>query len=456
MANAMNFNSKLGDRSGFSIVRNRDSLDASAILAHVEALSNQLKKAGVQAGDKIVFKEPNGAGHFIVFLVCEKMELLYVPVFNEVTQEELNFILEDLGFCRHIFCDENELDFKIQEYNPGKQHHHEQSVISGCIFKTSGTTSKQKYIFHNFNNMWENAGIAMAGQDINPASKVLSLLTYSHMGGFCMQALPALRAGATIIIEEKRNFAAVAEKLKHSSHSVIVPSVFRYLYEYCEKKSITFTNSPVIITGSVPVNNSVLKKMLNLNFRVQVIYGLTEMGPYVSCFKVNSLSDLKKNEFCLGEPLPGYSIALDDKDGQILLNGPCKGQIFDPATNRCEPLPHCGPWLETGDAGITDAGNIYFTGRLTLTINVGGFKVNPQEIENVILGVPGVESCIVIGEKHFSLGEVPIAYIKGQGANSDLITQRIHESLARYKWPRKILFVEHLPETSIGKTKRKI
>jgi acyl-CoA synthetase (AMP-forming)/AMP-acid ligase II len=449
----MNFNTALLNNSGFSVCRNGNTWNAEKIIKLVAKLSQQLLVTGVSKGEKILLKAANGPEHFVVFLTCEKLELLYIPVFNEVTAKEFQTLTAELGFCREISFNEHSEAFEIKIHN-GEKSSAPAKPLTGALFKTSGTTSRQKYIFHSFTNLWVNAGIAANGQILTNHSKILSLLTYSHMGGFCMQALPALHSGATVLIVEKTDYAAISQTLSAVTHSVIVPSMFRYLNEYCEKRNILFSSRPLIVTGSVPVGNSVLIQMLNLGFRVQVIYGLTEMGPYVSCFEVNSKEDLKKYEYFLGVPQPGYQIKLDSKSSEVLLDGPCKGLAFDPESNGVSELPQEGGWLRTGDAATVSEDDLYFTGRLTLTINVGGFKVSPQEIENVILSVPGVEACIVKGETHFALGEVPVAYVKSRLRETDIINKKIHENLARYKWPRKIVFVDNFTETSIGKTKR--
>lgn len=449
----MSFCSTLSDRKNTLITEGQDEWKASDLLTLVDSLATLLQGAGIVKGDKIVLKASNGVEHFVAFLVCEKLALLYVPVYNDLTASEYLNIKAELGQHREIIFDKHAWTFEISNSNATATGKFENN-LNGCLFKTSGTTGKQNYIFHSFENIWINAGIAAKGQNLSSDSKVLSLLTYSHMGGFCMQALPALRAGAQIIIENSRNYAVVAQHLSSVSHSILVPSMFRFVNEYCRNQKIKFSNRPLIITGSVPVSNLILKQMLELNFNIQVIYGLTEMGPYVSRYELSSVNDLKPHEFYLGMPLSEYEIKLEISTGEILLHGPCKGQAYNLSTGTTMDLLHIDSWLKTEDAAVEIGGELYFAGRFSQVINVGGFKVSPQEIESVILGIPMVEACVVVGEKHFALGEIPVAYVKGKNLDVDIINQKIHDSLARHKWPRKINLVESLPETSIGKIKK--
>ncbi|MFM9108688.1 MAG: class I adenylate-forming enzyme family protein [Chloroflexota bacterium] len=153
-----------------------------------------------------------------------------------------------------------------------------------------------------------------------------------------------------------------------------------------------------------------------------------------------------------GEDLP------PGEEGEILARGPevFPGYLDDPAATADAFAP--GGWFRTGDAGRLDPdGYLFVTGRLDDRINRGGQKVDPREVEAVLLAHPAIAECAVFAVRHPSLGaEVAAAIVLAPGASLDAAAVRrwTLDRLSRHMTPRRIAFVDDLPRTPTGKIRR--
>lgn len=125
---------------------------------------------------------------------------------------------------------------------------------------------------------------------------------------------------------------------------------------------------------------------------------------------------------------------------------------------RTAEVIDAGGWLHTGDIGIMDEDRyVRITDRKKDMILVSGFNVYPNEIENVIAGVPGVVECGVIGVPDVIAGEVVKAFVVANdpSVSKDQIVAACRQNLTNYKVPRMVEFRSELPKTPVGKILRR-
>jgi fatty-acyl-CoA synthase len=156
----------------------------------------------------------------------------------------------------------------------------------------------------------------------------------------------------------------------------------------------------------------------------------------------------------VGDPAPGVRVALA-ADGEILLQAPqllrayCRGV---PAAFDAEG------WFHTGDLAERDAdGGYRVVGRSSELIISGGENLHPNEIEEIVASWPEVAECAVVGLPDTRWGEVPVlAWVGREGAVLDeaAVAARLQGRLARFKWPRRVLRLDSLPRTPLGKVQR--
>jgi len=115
-------------------------------------------------------------------------------------------------------------------------------------------------------------------------------------------------------------------------------------------------------------------------------------------------------------------------------------------------------WFITGDQGFVDKdGYVTIVGREKDMVISGGFNIYPKEVETLIDAVPGVRESAVIGVPHPDLGEAVVAVVvcTGDTLKEEAVIAALRDALARFKQPRKIMFLPELPRNSMGKVQKK-
>jgi len=115
-------------------------------------------------------------------------------------------------------------------------------------------------------------------------------------------------------------------------------------------------------------------------------------------------------------------------------------------------------WFITGDQGFVDKdGYVTIVGREKDMVISGGFNIYPKEVETLIDAVPGVRESAVIGVPHPDLGEAVVAVVvcTGDTLKEEAVIAALRDTLARFKQPRKIMFLPELPRNSMGKVQKK-
>jgi long-chain acyl-CoA synthetase len=169
----------------------------------------------------------------------------------------------------------------------------------------------------------------------------------------------------------------------------------------------------------------------------------------------------------IGLPVPSTEISIRDDDGQelalgetgeICLRGPqvMRGYWQCPEETAKVMLPE--GWLRTGDIGRMDArGYVFIEDRKKDMIIVSGFKVYPNEVEDVLAKCPGVLEVAAVAEADEHSGEVVALYIVKRDASltEQAVRQFAHDHLTNYKRPHTIVFRNDLPKTNVGKILRR-
>ena len=192
-------------------------------------------------------------------------------------------------------------------------------------------------------------------------------------------------------------------------------------------------------------------------------YGLTETSPAAIANPLN----IDRYNGAIGLPMPSTEIAIRDDDGRDLKIGEAgelciKGpQVMAGYWNRpdeTEKVMTADGFLRTGDiARVDERGYVYVVDRKKDMINVSGFNVYPNEIEDVAMSHPGVLEAGAVGVPDARTGEaVKLVVVRKDAAltEADLIAH-CRQQLTGYKTPRQVEFRDTLPKTNIGKILRR-
>lgn len=333
---------------------------------------------------------------------------------------------------------------------------------------TGGTTGRSKGAVLSHRNMVANllqceawfVGLH-AGKEV-----CITALPLYHIFALTVNGLLMLHIGArNVLITNPRDVKGFIKELKKQPFSVFtgLNTLFNLLLNQEAFKEIDFRHLKVTIGGGMAVQKSVAERWEKVTGTKLVEgYGLTEASPVLSCNPVDGSGRLGT----IGMPLSGTELKIIDDEGNTLPVGEpgeiaAKGpQIMQGYWKQEEESRNAflNDWLKTGDIGVmSEDGYFSIVDRKKDMINVSGFNVYPNEVEDAIAAHPKVLEVGVAGAPDEHSGEVVKAFIvkKDPSLTEKEIIQYCKENMTGYKRPRHIAFREELPKNPVGKILRK-
>jgi long-chain acyl-CoA synthetase len=296
----------------------------------------------------------------------------------------------------------------------------------------------------------------------------LCALPMTHIFALTACGLLGMRKGAKLIlVANPRDFAGFIKLLmKHPEINIFpgVNTLFHALIHRPDFKAVKLPNLLVTIGGGMAVH----KKTADLWQKLTGVpiaqgYGLSETSPVV-CVNTPFVKEFTGS---IGMPVPSTDVVILDDDGvelpfgspgEICIKGPQVMAGYWNKTEETEQFFTPEGYFKSGDIGTMSAeGFVQIVDRKKDMIVVAGFKVFPNEIEEVISLMPGVRECAVIGVPHRKLGEIVKAYIVQDQLDltEAQVIQYCKEHMTSYKRPRKIAFIKEMPKSNVGKILRR-
>ena len=312
--------------------------------------------------------------------------------------------------------------------------------------------------------MWLNPGLKREDEQL----QFLCALPMTHIFALTACAFLGIAKGAMLVlVANPRDIDGFIKLLvKHPKINIFpgVNTLFHALIHRPEFKKVNFTNLLVTIGGGMAVHRKTADHWQAITgCPIAQGYGLSETSPVVC---VNSPLETHFTGH-IGPPIPSTDIVILDDDevrlpdgtpGEICIKGP---QVMAGYWNKPEETLHCmtaDGYFKSGDIGlITESGHIQIVDRKKDMIVVAGFKVFPNDVEDVLVQMPGVRECAVIGVPHRKLGEIVKAYVVKSDhhlTEADIL-QYCKDTLTSYKRPRKVVFLHELPKSNVGKILRR-
>ena len=339
---------------------------------------------------------------------------------------------------------------------------------------TGGTTGTSKGAILLHRNILSN--VMQIETWLNPGLKhrneqqlhFLCALPMTHIFALTACAFLGITKGALLVlVANPRDIDGFIKMLMRHPKINIFPGVntlFHALIHRPEFKKVKLPNLLVTIGGGMAVHKKTADHWQALTgCSIAQGYGLSETSPVVC---VNSPLE-KHFTGHIGMPMPSTDVVILDDDevelpqgtpGEICIKGP---QVMPGYWNKPEETSHCmtaDGYFKSGDIGlITPEGHIQIVDRKKDMIVVAGFKVFPNDVEDILVQMPGIRECAVIGVPHRKLGEIVKAYVVK--SNHDItesdVLQYCKEHLTSYKRPRKVVFIHELPKSNVGKILRR-
>jgi long-chain acyl-CoA synthetase len=333
---------------------------------------------------------------------------------------------------------------------------------------TSGTAGSPKGAMLSHGNLLTTIDqvIALRDEGADATDVAFGVLPTFHIFGLNVVLGASLRAGAaTLLVERFDPSSAIDAIVKHGVTVLSgAPQMWSAWAAMPELADDVFASVKVATSGAARLDPLVSETVLRrFGLEIGEGYGLTEASPVVT-----SSYGLPFRPGSVGSPVDGVELRLVDADGSDVLVGD-PGEIWvrgdnvfqgywnDPEATR-RAIDSDG-WLRTGDiALVDDEGFLYLVDRAKDLIIVSGFNVFPAEVEEVLLELPEVRECAVVGVPHPHTGEAVKAFVvveDGCSLEEDAVIEFAADRLARYKCPQKVNFVPELPQNLSGKVLRR-
>ena len=337
---------------------------------------------------------------------------------------------------------------------------------------TSGTTGFPKAVVLTHHNILNNAWFSAQAMHFTEQDRLCVPVPFYHCFGMVLANLLCLSVGACIVVPcEHFDPQAVLEAVGRERCSAIhgVPTMFIALLEHPRFGSTDFDSMRTGIMAGAPCPPALLQRVMQDMHCPEILigYGETEASPLTHLTTRDD--DLERRIETVGRNLPhqevkiiatesGRTVALRRSRRDLLSRLPHHAGLL----RRCRRPPpkaiDAHGWLHSGDLGSMDAdGYVRITGRLKDMIIRGGENIYPREIEDVIYTHPKVAAVAVFGVPDEFYGEQVMAWVQlhaGAQVSEAELRAYCKGSLAHFKIPAYIRFVDEFPMTVTGKLQK--
>ena len=339
---------------------------------------------------------------------------------------------------------------------------HEAPVL---LCYTSGSTGVAKGVVLTQGALFFNVVNSVHMHDLTSADRVLTTLPMFHVGGLNIQTVPALHAGATVILHAKFDPDAALDAIERErvTLAVLVPAQLTAMMKLARWTTADLSSLRVLTTGSTIVSQAFVQRVHERGVPLIQVYGTTETCPIAAYLRIE---DARRKAGAAGLPALYCGLRIVDEndndvpagaDGEILVRGPnvMQGYWNAPAATATALR---GGWYHSGDIGHVDVeGYLHVVARKYDLIISGGENIYPAEIENVLLEHPAIVEACVVGCPDKRWGEAVVAAVvlkPGVRLSATDVMAMLDGRIARYKQPRAVRFMDSLPRTALGKVQR--
>lgn len=457
-----------------------DTTSYPSLRCKVAAIALALRAAGFGKGDRIAFRGKKSETALAFYLACLSNGLVYVPVNTSYARDEVAYFLQDSEPAA-LFVDH--LDAETSSFVNGLPAPRVIEIDAGydgklwtspskfqpvrcdandlaALLYTSGTTGRPKGAMITHASLIANTQTLVEAWRFSASDIVLHALPMFHGHGLFIACHVPLAAGSSILLAEKFDVDLVLALLSRSTVFMGVPTLYGRLLQSARFEKAVSQSIRLFISGSAPLPTDLFERVRErTGYEIVERFGTTE----TSICTTNPVEG-ERRPGTVGKPLAGVDIRLVNDDGldapdgevgRVAVRGP---NVFAGYWKRTSERDRCftssGHFL-TGDlARKSSDGYITIVGRDKDMIISGGFNVYAAEVESVILRVPGVADCAVIGSPHPDFGEAVVAVVVGAPGHTleqGMIVETTRNHLASFKTPKSVVFVDELPKNAMGK-----
>lgn len=422
-----------------AIVASDRSLTYGELDQLVEGTANRLLKKGIGREEHVgIYLAPSWQ-YIVLFLALVRAEALAVLLSTRLPLDGLEALLKKTEVSAVISQESK----KLIEMTEGLKVYSSDELVASATAQpslelakdrlvtmvfTSGSTGTPKAAVHSFGNHYYSAVGSNENIQLQPGDRWLLALPLYHVGGIGI-LYRCLLAGATIVLQPSNCTLGETIGEYKITHLSLVPTQLGRLLQ----EEGAYSCLRAILVGGSAVSSRLVLEAFEAGLPLYTTYGMTEMSSQVTTTPPGAtLQQL----FTSGRLLPHRDIRLTE-DGVILVRGET---LFKGYWERGTPVSSCDEegWFRTSDLGKwTDEGFLRVLGRIDYMFISGGENIHPEEIEQALLRIDGIEAAIVVPVEDREFGFRPVAVLKyiQDTVPETFISEFLSRTLPRFKMP---------------------
>lgn len=477
----------------------------AAFLDRCDRWSAALQGMGVGKGDRVAYIAPNTHGHLEGYYAVPQIGAVLVPINYRLIPDDFDYILNHSGatvLCAH--SDYLDAIDGIRDRLPGIRHFvalegaregwidyeavlarqsadfapvpiAESDLIT--INYTSGTTARPKGVMITHRNAYLNVMGTLAHHPLSPADRYLWTLPMFHANGWTFTWINTARGMAHVClrqVEAKAVFRLIRDE--RITMFCAAPTVLISIANAPDEVTAGTPRGVRLFTAGAPPAAATIELVeRKLGWELTHVYGSTETSPFIAfCEPLPEHSSLSPEARAAVKARQGVELVssgelrvVSDEGVEVPRDGATLGEIIvrgnvvmagyfnDPEATAAAIRDG---WFHTGDAAVVHPdGYVEIRDRFKDVIISGGENISSVEIEGCLLRHPAVLEAAVVGMPHERWGESPHAFVvlqPGAAVTPEALQAHVRDSLARFKTPQWVSFVDTLPKTATGKVQK--
>ena len=459
-----------------------DLLATSAQMAHA------LVAQGVTPGDRVAVQVDKSPEAILLYLACLRAGAVFLPLNTGYTLAELEYFIGDAE-PRLVICSPSSEagirtlavprgaavdtigtvgDGSLMARAAGQPTEFEDVVRNrddlAAILYTSGTTGRSKGAMLSHWNLASNALTLAETWRFTERDVLLHALPIFHTHGLFVATNTILMTFGSMLFLPKLDADAMMRLMPRATTMMGVPTFYVRLLQDPRLTREATAHMRLFVSGSAPLLADTHRQWRErTGHAILERYGMTETNMNTS----NPYGG-ERVAGTVGMPLPGVDLRIADPEtgavlpqgeiGMIEVRGPNVFSGYWRMPEKTAAEFRADGFFITGDLGLIDAGGyVHIVGRGKDLVITGGYNVYPKEIETEIDAIPGVIESAVIGLPHADFGEGVTAVVSvpaGSALTEAAVLATLEGRLARFKQPKRVIFVADLPRNTMGKVQK--
>lgn len=460
------------------------------LIARSGQMANALTALGVTPGDRVAVQIEKSVEAILLYLATVRAGAVFLPLNTGYTPAEIEYFLGDAQPAVFV-CDparqaalegparaagarivtldadgQGSLTDAAKTAPETFETVEREGADLAALLYTSGTTGRSKGAMLSHENLYSNAVALQDAWRYSASDVLIHALPIFHTHGLFVATNLTFLSGASMIFLPKFDAERILDLMPRATVLMGVPTFYVRLLESPRLDQSATAHMRLFISGSAPLLAETHRAwQARTGHAILERYGMTETN-----MSTSNPYDGQRVAGTVGQPLPGVELIVTDPDsgarlpdgqiGMIEVRGPNVFSGYWQMPEKTAAELRANGFFITGDLGmVDDSGYVHIVGRGKDLIISGGYNIYPKEVETEIDAIDGVNESAVIGLPHGDFGEAVAAIVVPTGkvalTEADILAP-LEQRLARFKQPKRVIFVDELPRNTMGKVQKNL